>query len=265
MLRLPSIRRSALVSMLLMLCGVLPLTAAQGQSLQLLTETGPPFNFPGESGPEGFTVDIVHELLRRTKTTGTITFLPWARAYGMALTTPDTVLFTVSRTAEREDFFHWVGPIIILQWGLYACTNTRLHITSQDDARLLSGISAYRSDVREDYLRKQGFANLYLASSFENSVQMMLEGHVPAVIADEIGIYHTLIRLGVPLDSVKKVFTFNSFELYIAFSRKSDATIATAWQNAFKELLRDGTYEQIHSKWLPLTPLPDFDALLAIP
>lgn len=238
--------------------------ASETHALRLLTEVGPPFNFPGESGPEGFTVDIVRELLVRTGTTGAITFLPWARAYDMALREPNTVIFTISRNAEREERFQWVGPIMTLSWALFARAEEQLKVRSLEDARLLSGISTYRADVRENYLRGLGFANLHSAGSFESSVRMMLQGHVAAVVADGIGLLHYMKTQGLPADSVEQVFTFTTIGLYIAFSRNTDPALVLTWQKALEALRRDGTYARIHSRWLPPETLPDFDALPAM-
>ncbi len=36
--------------------------------------------------------------------------LPWSEGYNLVKTTPDTVLFTITRTPERENDFLWAGP-----------------------------------------------------------------------------------------------------------------------------------------------------------
>ncbi|MGE4292988.1 MAG: substrate-binding periplasmic protein [Desulfovibrio sp.] len=260
---IPPVRICALLLAALLLCA--PLSwASELHTLRLLTEEGPPFNFLGKDGPQGFTVDLVRELLARTGTSGEISFLPWARAYDTALTEPDTVLFTISRTPERESLFRWVGPIMTLRWGLYALAESKIRVSSLEDARLLAGIATYRADVREAYLRNLCFANLYPAASFGNSVRMMLDGHVAAVIADGIGLFHYLKQEDIPTDSVEKIFTFKTIDLYIAFSRATDPELPARWQQALDALQRDGTYRRIHAHWLPPETLPTFDALPAM-
>jgi polar amino acid transport system substrate-binding protein len=39
-----------------------------------------------------------------------IDVLPWTRAYHLLQTDNPSVLFTMSRTAAREELFQWVGP-----------------------------------------------------------------------------------------------------------------------------------------------------------
>ncbi|WP_022663452.1 substrate-binding periplasmic protein [Paucidesulfovibrio longus] len=243
-------RLCALSLALMLLCAAASSFAAGERRLRLLTEDGPPFNFPGSSGPQGFTVEVVRELLARTGCQGEITFLPWPRAYDETLKKPDTVLFTITRTPDREDLFRWVGPIASLTWALFALPQSKLKLRSLDEARALSGISTYRADVREQYLRGLGFANIHSAANFENSVEMMLQGHVPAVIADTLGISHYLRQRGLPQESVENIFTLKTIDLYIAISQRSDPGLAERWQNALEEMRRDGTSERIRARWL---------------
>lgn len=245
----------------MLLCAAAPSFAAEECRLRLLAEDGPPFNFPGVNGPQGYTVDIVRELLARTGCQGEITFLPWPRAYDEALNKPDTVLFTITRTPEREDLFRWVGPIASLTWSLFALPQSRLKVRSLEEARALSGISTYRADVREQYLRGLGFANLHSAANFENSVEMMLQGHVPAVIADSPGISHYLRQRGLPQESVENIFTLRTIDLYIAFSLQSAPHLGERWQRAFGHMLEDGTCERIRAKWLSGKKSQGFDAI----
>jgi polar amino acid transport system substrate-binding protein len=37
---------------------------------------------------------------------------PWARIYTTTLAKPGTLMFPVARTAEREDKFRWIGPLV---------------------------------------------------------------------------------------------------------------------------------------------------------
>ena len=80
--------------------------------LRLLTEQAPPTSFLRDGQPEGYAVEVVRELIRRTGSQARIELLPWTRAYFLAKSEADTGLFSVVRTAEREALFQWVGPIL---------------------------------------------------------------------------------------------------------------------------------------------------------
>jgi polar amino acid transport system substrate-binding protein len=37
-----------------------------------------------------------------------IELLPWVRAYNMALNRDNVLIYTITRTTERENLFHWI-------------------------------------------------------------------------------------------------------------------------------------------------------------
>ena len=80
--------------------------------LRLLTEQAPPTSFLRDGQPEGYAVEVVRELIRRTGNQARIELMPWTRAYFLAKSEADTGLFSVVRTTEREALFQWVGPIL---------------------------------------------------------------------------------------------------------------------------------------------------------
>ena len=52
--------------------------------LRLLTEQAPPTSFLRDGQPDGYSVEVVRELIRRTGSQASIELLPWTRAYFLA-------------------------------------------------------------------------------------------------------------------------------------------------------------------------------------
>lgn len=91
------------------------------QELTLLTAEEPPsspMNEPGEV--EEFSVDIVREIQKRTNNRDPITIFPGIRALKIGSRHPNIVLFSFSRTPEREQQFHWVMLLLRKPWVMYA-------------------------------------------------------------------------------------------------------------------------------------------------
>ncbi|BBQ54171.1 hypothetical protein WP2S18C03_32520 [Aeromonas veronii] len=89
---------------------VLALGAAQAAPLNVMTEDYPPFNMQGEGGKiVGLSTEVVEELFKRAGVEYKITLMPWKRAYEDTLSTPNTALYSTTRTPERETLFKWVG------------------------------------------------------------------------------------------------------------------------------------------------------------
>ena len=101
--------------LLLAICALLPVPApASLEGLTFITEEYPPYNFKRNDRLEGISVEILERIFEQSDTPLTrddIHYYPWARGYDTALSEPGTVLFSTTRTAQREALFQWVGPI----------------------------------------------------------------------------------------------------------------------------------------------------------
>lgn len=64
--------------------------------------------------------------------------------------------------------------------------------------------------------------------------------------------------IGYSINDVEKVMVLDSLELYLAFSSKTPLTIIRAWEDALRQMKKDGSFQKIHQKWLPNdAPLPE--------
>lgn len=119
-------RISAIVIFLFLLLSV---TGGLAQELMIISEENPPFNFIKDGIFTGSSTEVVREIMRRLNLPGEIQVLPWARAYQLALSQPNVVLFSTARTTEREHLFHWVGPIYKVRFGFYARKGSGLYLS----------------------------------------------------------------------------------------------------------------------------------------
>jgi ABC-type amino acid transport substrate-binding protein len=98
-----------------------PLYASPIDDLNFYTEQYPPYNMKVGGEKQGISIEILREVLDAADTKKGISdveVVPWARGYKTALNKPDTVLFSTTRTAAREDKFIWVGPIVATEIGI---------------------------------------------------------------------------------------------------------------------------------------------------
>lgn len=79
------------------------------------TEEYPPWNYTENGELKGYYVDVLLELWKKVgidKTRDDIKVIPWARGYHYLKTDPNTALFSMARTEEREKLgILWVGPL----------------------------------------------------------------------------------------------------------------------------------------------------------
>jgi polar amino acid transport system substrate-binding protein len=76
------------------------------------TESYPPANYMENDKLVGISVESLKLMWANLGMSEQNVFLvPWARGYRNVLKTPNSALFTMSRTYAREHLFKWVGPL----------------------------------------------------------------------------------------------------------------------------------------------------------
>ncbi len=229
------------------------LCAAVGSAGQLtiLTEDSPPGSFIDESGElKGLSVDIVKEIMKRLDMDNRIKVLPWARSYRMLIKEPDIMLFSTTRTAQRESLFKWVGPLIKLEWVFLARKDSNVYITCLDDARSVNSIGTYREDARQQYLKAKGFTNLHSTNEMPLLIRMLDKKRLDLVATSKFSFKECCNKSLISWDKFKVVYTFKKATLYMAFSQKTDDTIVRQWQQVYDELSGEGFIDAVNKKWL---------------
>lgn len=233
------------------------LAVSPAQALKLYTEEYPPLNFTRDGRPTGLGVEVVQEILRRTGQRAEIEVVPWTRGYHAVQTQADTGLFVTMRTAEREQLFKWVGPIIVAVTSFYALKDSGLSIASLDDAKKAGIIAAPRQWYSFQTLEAQGMPNLYGVLGPKQMMTMLRYKRVPLVVADNVTLASLLALAELKPADVEPLYTLMSTQAYIAFSRDTDDLLIEQWQSALDQMKADGRFEAIYHKWLPGAPLPE--------
>jgi len=242
---------------------VLPVTSGPAQELTIISEDSPPFNFIKDGVLTGSSTEVVREIMRRLNQTADIQVMTWARGYQLALKRPNVVLFSTARTKERENLFHWVGPIYKVRFGFYAKKGTGPYLTCLDDAKKVSAIGTYKDDVREQLLKSQGFTNLDSSKSPASNLKKLLSGRVDLWLYSNLGVSSIARQIGIDPGEVELVLPFKDYYAYIALSQGTPQVVAQEWQAALDEMKHDGTFKEISRKWLPEKNIPIIRPLLA--
>lgn len=140
---------------LIMICFWILYTYIYPVQLTIYCEDDPPFQINKNGQLTGLTAEVVQEIQKRVGNKDKIEVVPWARGYQALETQANTVLFSVSRTKERNDLFQWVGPVNEISYGLYAKSDTKIKLNNFEDAKKLKSIGVYINDIRDQYLTQQ--------------------------------------------------------------------------------------------------------------
>ncbi|MGP9800732.1 substrate-binding periplasmic protein [Rheinheimera sp. NSM] len=216
----------------------------------MLTEHNPPGEYLNAQGEvAGVTAELIRILQQRLNEPGTMQLMPWGRALNIARSAENTALFETVRTAEREPWFKWVGPLKHYQISLYGLKE-RI-----GDAPELNALPRhytacnYRNSATVDELKRLGFSegeNLILTSRSGDCLEMLLLGRADLTVVSEPSLPSftaNVERSGSQLVLVKYL---TERKRYLAFSRDiADQRIAR-WQQALEQSYRDGTMRKLY-------------------
>ncbi len=234
-----------------LLCTLLFCGLVQAASLEsrIITVEEPPASFALPDGQtDGFVVDIVKALQRQLKDSTSIELLPEGRAMLTAQQEPNVLLFSFSRTAERENLYHWLLPVLQKRWQIYLPAQSQRQLQSLADLRKLSAIGVVRGDVREAYLLQRGFTNLVAVTSHQQNLQMLNSGRVDAIAGDSLELAYQL-RQSSQTAPIKLALTLRSSTVYLIMPKNAEAGLVQRWQHAAKALQQSGELEQIAVQW----------------
>ncbi len=232
---------------------------ARAQDMMVLTEESPPYNYIHEGKITGSSTEIVREILKRLGKPDNIQVLPWARSYKLLQTRPHVALFATTRTPEREDQFHWIGPLFTVHYGFYARRDSGLQLNSLEDAKQAGLIATYKDDVKEQLLISMGFTNLDSSKSPANNLKKLMNGRVDLWLFDNVGMPDLARQQNVDPGELVLALPFRSYQSYVAISRQTPQEVVDQWRATLQTMVQDGTFFDISRRWLPYESIPDFN------
>ncbi|WP_281544765.1 transporter substrate-binding domain-containing protein [Grimontia sp. SpTr1] len=226
---------------------------AMSQTFTVMTEDFAPFGYVENGELNGLSVDIVREVFAIVGHPDDIEMLPWARAYKETKRKSNRILFSMSRTPEREPLFKWVGPLVEDRVTFYRHKDSDINIQSLEDARETNAILVTRGFPETEFLQSQGFNNLYITNSPIQAFSMLVMGRGDLAPIGEFAYKPMMQKSSIDAESLKNtgVELFN-IQLYIAFSKDTPEEEITRWQAALDQVKASGKYGEIIRRYSDL-------------
>jgi ABC-type amino acid transport substrate-binding protein len=143
----------------------------------MVTENFPPYQMKTVNGIEGLSVDILISLNNHLGIETKIDFYPWARAYKIALNTPTTLIFSITRTKARDNLFHWIGMLPIkdnfARWTLK--NDLSIDVIDWNDSSI-NLLLAKGLGLNKD---------IFLVNKFEQAIDLLRKERVNFIVAGE--------------------------------------------------------------------------------
>lgn len=244
--------RQLLDRLMAVLClglGIVANVQADGAStlapLTFITEEYPPYNYIDNHQLTGVSIDLLEAIFAATKTPLSrhdVRYYPWVRGYELALSQPNTVLFSTTRTPAREANFHWVGPIAQDRVVLLAHRDALITIDSLPQAidRGLT-VAVIREDIGAQALLEAGYPERLLIPAIDNrsALNMLTRGRVDLwAYSAEVAAWIAESE-GYSKDKLIPIHTLSESSLYFAINQATDQRLITLMQQALDRVLAE--------------------------
>lgn len=229
---------------------LMSLLPAYGESITIVTEEFPPYSYSDNGKITGIGTETVFAVLNDLKIKPEIKIYPWARAYKMALSQKNVLIFTISRTQQRENLFKWVGPVAPSSVALFSLQKRDdMTINSLNDAKKYK-IGAVREDARTQYLLSKDFTRIDQVTNDTQNLKKLLANRIDLWLVDELTAYYMIKENGYANKIFKKVYGFQiSSGAYMAFSKSTSDELVETFRKSLENIKIDGTYAKIVEKY----------------
>lgn len=233
------------------LAGLVPMPAA-GQDITVVADSYPPYNYIEDDRVTGASTEVVRAVLKVAGVNADIMIMPWARAYRTALNEKNVLIFTITRSENREDLFKWVGPVSEYNAVLFrTAKRTDIRVNSLDEAYKYR-IGATRDDAATQFLIAQGFDDLQQVHRGDVNVEKLLHGRIDLWLENELTAAYFVKRKGHdPVQVLRKAFDPQKGKKagYMAFSLTTPDRTVELFKAALSAVKANGTYTEIQRKY----------------
>ncbi|MGC8120244.1 substrate-binding periplasmic protein [Marinobacter sp. VGCF2001] len=235
-----------LLAALLVLTGC----ATASEQLRIYTEQYPPYNMTTNGQPfahsefeiTGLCTDVLKALMEKAQVGYSIKLRDLSYGMNRSQKHEDHGIYCVSKTAEREPFFEWVGPLSSIQWTLFAKPDSEMQLDNLEDARdyLIGG---YKGDVMTGYLEDNGF-NISAITNNGLNAKRLVQGQIDLWVADGLaGPY--LAADASDVTGLTPVLVFRETPMYLAINKNSDPELIDALRSAYQTMKDNGEIDTI--------------------
>ncbi|MDO6445247.1 transporter substrate-binding domain-containing protein [Colwellia sp. 1_MG-2023] len=212
--------------------------------IKVVTEDSYPIQYIEQGIILGPATDLVKAVLEEAKLEYSIEMLPWARAYKIALTQPNTLIYSLARTDQREKQFQWIGSVLRLNFYLVGMESLTLPspVTLESLKKLKIGV--IRDSATEQYLISQGFKNLYSVSKPSQSINMLKLGRIDLFPTNYSSFQLSCLHLKVDCQQIKPFYHLEelSTSLYFALSNQTDNEVVNKITSAYQRITQRSDY-----------------------
>jgi len=246
-----------------MCCKTVPVLSAlvmnvplAADNLRVVLEVSPPHQTYDHGKVAGLTTAVVELMLHQAGLIPQYEVYPWARAYRIAESTPNVLIYNMARTPDREQQFEWIGKVGRYKFGF-------LKLASRSDIRVqkLSDlhhyvIGAQRDDFSAEWLRtvaKIPDTQLQLQADVVETWRLLVNGKLDLMIDDPSAIDDMLLKHFLEPSDIEFVLFVPELEqhTWIALKKGSDPKLIGRLRDAYQQVADSAELKNVMELGLP--------------
>jgi polar amino acid transport system substrate-binding protein len=248
------VKRRSCLALPALLAGPQPPAAATAADSWIgFTENLPPLNYQDEGGAQGFAVELLRLMAAGAGLRLEVEVMPWLRSMQRAEAEPRSVLFSLTRTPEREAQFRWVGPIAQRRILLYRlASRPELRLARLEDLGTMK-IGVVRDSAADRQLQAAGLQpGVQLEHGLDDAtnVRKLLAGRMEFVVLLDWAAAWNMRQLQLPYATLQPVLEQDSARAYwYGLRPDADPAVVRRLQAALDALRRNGRYDALRQRY----------------
>ncbi|WP_159084479.1 substrate-binding periplasmic protein [Dongshaea marina] len=214
----------------------------------MVTDNWRPYNYEENGEIKGIGTEILKKILNRSGFKYEITVYPWPRAYRKALHEKNVLIYSISRTPDREHLFKWVVPVGKSQFSYLYRLKKNSHINPKNiqEAKTYK-VGANLNSMNHLWLISEGFSIDMLTTphSQKLTVKMFAHGRFDMIAFNSATMKDEFSHYGLSPDKVTPVLALFKTAPYIAMSQRTDDLVKERLLKAYDALVQEGELERI--------------------
>jgi polar amino acid transport system substrate-binding protein len=216
----------------------------RAETIHFVTENYPPFSFREGDQLKGTSVDLVNMIAKGSGIDDTIELMPWARALGLAMIEPGYCVFTTVHSAERDQKFKWVEPMLHSKTLLVRRAGASVKPKTLEEAKAYR-VGTQRGDFTESILEEHHFPKIDLAADLDLTMKKLMNDRIDLMpLSDKY--YDKLRREGV---GVEAALTLAESTYSIACNKSIPDAVIGRMQSQLDRLIADGTRDRLFKQY----------------
>ncbi|CCQ09240.1 hypothetical protein PALB_770 [Pseudoalteromonas luteoviolacea B = ATCC 29581] len=209
----------------------------------MLTELSPPYQITLNNQITGSSTELVKAILTKAQINHEIAMVPWARALHLATNKPNTLIFSIAKTQEREAHFEWIGPVATFELGFVSLKHRNdLDFNDFNKAKNYT-VVVQRNDIAQQVLTSLGF-DVIETRDIHHSYNLLLNNKVDLLVDDRLFLPDMARQLNLPDDQFKFITAIPALAIngYLAANRHMDQAQLDAIKKAYMDLVDSDVY-----------------------